>query len=391
MAVFRVEKTGNFTVMANQHLRDKNLSLKAKGLLSMFLSLPETWSYSIKGLARICKEGVDAIRTALKELIQAGYVVCSRKRNAMGQLKEAEYMIYEKPQAVALPENEEEATARAENAPAFSSPVLAKPAQEQPVLEKPTLGTPPQINNNILSPTGMDTRNSVTPKKKINKKTTKGNPYPSNPYQSQAAWVCEMPKRGFAMSYPTGARNDRADEIISAVKKRIGYEALSQEYGQDLMDEVLDVILRVKYLQSGTIRVDQGEYPVSFIQRQFNRLNSQHVIEVLENMKKTVSKITDPVQYLTTCLFKVSMSLTISIDAKMRYNDYRQAQSAVARAEEAAMDDLMEVMESDIWEELQSEKKRKKGTETAKNGNSLPVSPAFGGYRDYGVLGYSAG
>ena len=380
MAVFRVEKTGNFTVMANQHLRDKNLSLKAKGLLSMFLSLPETWSYSIKGLARICKEGVDAIRTALKELIQAGYVVCSRKRNAMGQLKEAEYMIYEKPQAVALPENEEEATARAENAPAFSSPVLAKPAQEQPVLEKPTLGTPPQINNNILSPTGMDTRNSVTPKKKINKKTTKGNPYPSNPYQSQAAWVCEMPKRGFAMSYPTGARNDRADEIISAVKKRIGYEALSQEYGQDLMDEVLDVILRVKYLQSGTIRVDQGEYPVSFIQRQ-----------VLENMKKTVSKITDPVQYLTTCLFKVSMSLTISLDAKMRYNDYRQAQSAVARAEAAAMDDLMEVMESDIWEELQSEKKRKKGTETAKNGNSLPVSPAFGGYRDYGVLGYCAG
>ena len=391
MAVFRVEKTGNFTVMANHHLRDKNLSLKAKGLLSMFLSLPETWSYSIKGLARICKEGVDAIRTALKELIQAGYVVCSRKRNAMGQLKEAEYMIYEKPQAVVQPENEEDTGAEAEDAPAFSSSVLAKPAQEQPVLEKPMLGTPPQINNNILSPTGMDTRNSVTPKKKINKKTTKRNPYPSNPYQSQAAWVCEMPKRGFAMSYPTGGRNDRSDEIISAVKKRIGYEALSQEYGQDLMDEVLDVILRVKYLQRGTIRVDQGEYPVSFIQRQFNRLNSQHVIEVLENMKKTVSKITDPVQYLTTCLFKVSMSLTISIDAKMRYNDYRQAQSAVARAEAAAMDDLMEVMESDIWEELQSEKKRKKGTETAKNGNSLPVSPAFGGYRDYGVLGYCAG
>ena len=150
MAVFRVEKTGNFTVMANHHLRDKNLSLKAKGLLSMFLSLPETWSYSIKGLARICKEGVDAIRTALKELIQAGYVVCSRKRNAMGQLKEAEYMIYEKPQAVVQPENEEDTGAEAEDAPAFSSSVLAKPAQEQPVLEKPTLGTPPQINNNIL-------------------------------------------------------------------------------------------------------------------------------------------------------------------------------------------------------------------------------------------------
>ena len=391
MAVFRVEKTGNFTVMANHHLRDKNLSLKAKGLLSMFLSLPETWSYSIKGLARICKEGVDAIRTSLKELIQAGYVVCSRKRNVMGQLKEAEYMIYEKPQAVAQPENEEETGVEAENAPAFSSPVLAEPAQEQPVLEKPTLETPPQINNNILSPTGMDTHNSVTPKKKINKKTTKGNPYPSNPYQSQAAWVCEMSKRGPAMSYPTGGQNDRADEIISAVKKRIGYEALSQEYGQDLMDEVLDVILRVKYLQRGTIRVDQGEYPVSFIQRQFNRLTSQHVIEVLENMKKTVSRITDPVQYLTTCLFRVSMSLTISIDAKMRYNDYRKAETARFQAEETAFGDHIETWPSGYWEEIKSEIKRKAMPEAAKHSCFLSGSSAYSGYRNHSVLGYCAG
>ena len=94
MAVYRVARTGNFTVMANYHLRDKNLTLKAKGLLSLILSLPEKWTFSIKGLARICKEGVDAIRAALQELKSAGYIIYTRVRNAMGQLKDAEYVIY---------------------------------------------------------------------------------------------------------------------------------------------------------------------------------------------------------------------------------------------------------------------------------------------------------
>ena len=74
MAVFRVEKTKNYTVMSNHHLRDKSLSLKAKGLLSLMLSLPEDWDYTTKGLARICRDGVDSIRSAVQELEQRGYV-----------------------------------------------------------------------------------------------------------------------------------------------------------------------------------------------------------------------------------------------------------------------------------------------------------------------------
>ncbi|MCL2776311.1 MAG: helix-turn-helix domain-containing protein, partial [Oscillospiraceae bacterium] len=74
MAVFRVEKNKNYTVMSNYHLKDKNLSLKSKGLLSLILSLPEEWNYTTRGLASICKEGVDCIGASLRELETAGYI-----------------------------------------------------------------------------------------------------------------------------------------------------------------------------------------------------------------------------------------------------------------------------------------------------------------------------
>lgn len=73
MAVFRVEKTKDFTVMSNHHLRNVSLSLKAKGLLSLMLSLPDNWDYTTKGLAHICKDGVDSISSAIKELEKQGY------------------------------------------------------------------------------------------------------------------------------------------------------------------------------------------------------------------------------------------------------------------------------------------------------------------------------
>ena len=80
MAVFRIERTRDYTVMSNHHLRDKGLSLKSKGLLSMMLSLPEDWNYTTRGLAKICKEGVDAIGGALRELESAGYIVRGKRR-----------------------------------------------------------------------------------------------------------------------------------------------------------------------------------------------------------------------------------------------------------------------------------------------------------------------
>ena len=86
MAVFRIEKTRDYTVMANHHLRNTALSLKAKGLLSLMLSLPEDWDYTTKGLARICRDGVDSICATVRELEDAGYIIRERVRNANGRL-----------------------------------------------------------------------------------------------------------------------------------------------------------------------------------------------------------------------------------------------------------------------------------------------------------------
>ena len=97
MAVFRIERTKNYTVMSNYHLRDKALSLKSKGLLSMMLSLPEDWNYTTRGLAKICKEGVDAIGGALRELESAGYIVRHQMRDRQGRICDTEYVIYEQP------------------------------------------------------------------------------------------------------------------------------------------------------------------------------------------------------------------------------------------------------------------------------------------------------
>ncbi len=98
MAVFRVERNKGYTVMSNHHLRNKELSLKAKGLLSQMLSLPEDWDYTLKGLSLINREKIDAIREAIRELERAGYIVRSRERDEKGRLRGADYVIFEQPQ-----------------------------------------------------------------------------------------------------------------------------------------------------------------------------------------------------------------------------------------------------------------------------------------------------
>ena len=137
MAVFRVERNKGYTVMSNHHLRNKELSLKAKGLLSQMLSLPEDWDYTLKGLSLINREKIDAIREAIKELERAGYIVRSRERDEKGRLRGADYVIFEQPQPPTP------------DLPTLENPTLDNPTQEKPTLEKPTLENPTQLNKDI--------------------------------------------------------------------------------------------------------------------------------------------------------------------------------------------------------------------------------------------------
>ncbi len=137
MAVFRVERNRGYTVMSNHHLRNKELSLKAKGLLSQMLSLPEDWDYTLAGLSLINKESIDAIRTAVWELEKAGYITRRQGRDERGKMTAIEYTIYEQPQPPEL------------DSPILENPTSAKPSLDFPTTGKPTTENPTQLNKDI--------------------------------------------------------------------------------------------------------------------------------------------------------------------------------------------------------------------------------------------------
>ena len=146
MSTFRVNKNVNYTVMSNHHLQDKRLSLKAKGLLSYMLSLPDDWDYSLKGLTVGCKDGLDSVRTAVLELEEHGYVRRQKVRNAKGQIIDYDYQVYESPveDDLAVPGKEGGPSApSATKSPKSrmkpcSSPFLDFPNLAEPNLEKAT-------------------------------------------------------------------------------------------------------------------------------------------------------------------------------------------------------------------------------------------------------------
>ncbi len=138
MAVIRVKKCKDYTVVNNSYLRDKNLSLKTIGLMTIMLSLPENWDYTIEGLANLLKDGRTTIRTALQELEENKYLVRNRKRDALGKLTSTEYILYEKNTI---------------------TPMLENPKLENLTLEKPTLENQTQLNTNIQSTKEINTNN----------------------------------------------------------------------------------------------------------------------------------------------------------------------------------------------------------------------------------------
>lgn len=136
MSVFRVEKSKNYTVMSNHHLRNTELSLRAKGLLSQILSLPEGWDYTIAGLANINKEGKDAVRAAVQELEKAGYIERRQTMDPGGKFSSNEYVVYESPRSVS---------------PLSENPSTVNPSTEKPSTGKPLTGNPTQLNKDISS------------------------------------------------------------------------------------------------------------------------------------------------------------------------------------------------------------------------------------------------
>ncbi|HJA18705.1 MAG TPA: helix-turn-helix domain-containing protein, partial [Candidatus Mediterraneibacter ornithocaccae] len=273
MAVFRVERNTGYTVMSNHHLRNKELTLKAKDLLSQMLSLPEDWDYTLAGLSHINREKIDAIREAVRELERAGYIVRSRERDEKGRLRGADYVIYEQPQ---LP-----------------------PTPDLPTLENPTQENPMQLNKDIQ-------RTDLPNKEKSNTDTKSTHSIPiHSPNPSPFEGAAQPPER------KRKEPNDAYRVYEEIIKDNICYDILKQDmpYDHDRIDEIVDLILETVCTRRRTIRIAGDDYPAELVKSKFMKLDSEHIRFVLDCMRENTTKIRNIKQYLRAALFNAPSTI----------------------------------------------------------------------------------
>jgi len=335
MAVFRVERTRDYTVMSNHHLKNRMLSLKAKGLLSIMLSLPDEWDYTLRGLAAISKEGVDAIRQAILELEEAGYIIRARSRNDKGQLSGTEYVIYEHPQPVSdspvlesttqensvmdsaekerpkhakslsnnvskgyeQPTNTETAVRKT---PMWENPTLDNPTLENPTLDKPTLENPTQLN----------TKESKTYPENKKPSTTSINP-------------------SISLSHPSVQRDgsdltDMVKKFQSQVRNNIDYFELSEGYETNIeqLDEIVDLMVETLCSARPTISVAGDNLPASLVKERLLKINSQHIEYVMNSLKANTTPVRNIKRYLLTVLFNAPATIDNYYTAQFQHEYY---------------------------------------------------------------------
>lgn len=279
MAVFRVQKTQNYTIMSNHHLRNKALSLKSKGLLSLMLSLPEDWDYTTRGLASICKEGVDSVCATVRELEAAGYIIRRRVRDKNGQMRGMEYTVLEEPQP---PQPE----------PGQAAPDCAQPKQAKPKREKPVQDNPAQLN-------------TKRQKKEITKNV-------SNPIRTA----------------------DEREQYRALIRENIEYDILSANNPGDTMrlDELVELMLDTVCSKRSSIRVAGDEFPAEVVKSRFLKLEAQHIQYVLDSLKDNPPHIRNIKKYLLAALYNAPLTMENYYAAQINHDLYgRNRGDAICR------------------------------------------------------------
>ena len=254
MAVFRVERNSGYTVMSNHHLRNKELTLKAKGLLSQMLSLPEDWDYTLAGLSHINRESIDAIRTAVWELEKAGYILRRQGRDEKGKMTAIEYTIYEQPQ------------------PMLENPIPGKPMLENPTTDNPTSENPTQLNKD----------RSRTNLSKKEKSITDLSSTDSFPILSPDPSPCRAaPERKGTEAFKQSA----VDIYREIIMENIEYDTLTQDPKMDKerLDEIVDLMLETVCSARKTLRIAGDDYPAELVKSKFLKLNSSHIEFVMDD------------------------------------------------------------------------------------------------------------
>jgi len=287
MAVFRISKSKDFTIMSNNHLRNKLLSLKAKGLQSLMLSLPEDWDYSQKGLARICKDGVAGIGTALQELEKHGYLTRRQIRDDKGKYIDLEYTIHEIP----IEPAEYVATTVDNSEPELIEPDRDNPKPGKPVPAKPAPGKPVQLNTNdqVLKESNTDLLNI---------------------HQSIRADAPDT--------------MDAIDVYREILKENISFDYLCRErrHRADEIGELLELMLETVCSKKKTIRVGGDDKPAEIVKSRMMKLNQFHIEYVLETLANNTTDVRNIKGYMLTTLYNAPGTIGNYYKSKVNHDLY---------------------------------------------------------------------
>ena len=283
MAVFRVERTRDYTVMSNHHLKNKELTLKAKGLLSQMLSLPEDWDYTLSGLSAINRESKDAIRSAVNELESAGYIRRRQTVDARGKFSGNEYVIYEQP-------------------PLLDSPLSENPTTGNPLTEKPSPENPTQLNIDITNTQKSNTNLSKTH---------------SIPFLSEETAQAPESKRSDAKL--------RDMEIYrEIIKENIGYDYLLQDlpYDHDRIDEIVELMVETVCSGRKSIRVAGNDYPKEVVKSRLLKIDGEHIKFVFDCLRENTTKVRNIRQYLLATLWNAPTTIGSYYSALVNHDMY---------------------------------------------------------------------
>ena len=271
MGVFRVNKNKNYTVMSNVHLRDKALPLKAKGLLSLMLSLPEDWDYSMRGLAKLSADGLDSTRAAVKALERSGYVVRRQLYDARGRFSNNEYTVFEIPQP---------------SSPSSDLPLTGKPSTEKPSSDAPLSEKPSQIN----------TEQVITQERNTD----------LNNYQS--------------INLDGMDRMDERERYREIIEENIEYEIMKDRPDGDRLGEIVEIMLDAVCSTAPTIRINGEDMPQQVVKSRFLKLDSSHIEYVFHAMKECPSDIRNIRAYLLTTLYNAPATMDNFYSAKVNHD-----------------------------------------------------------------------
>ena len=271
MAVCRVKKNKNYTSMSNYHLRDMNLSNKARGILSTMLSLPDDWDYTTRGLSKICKDGVDGITAQLKELERCGYLIRNRIRDNTGRIVDMEYIIFEQPYTTS---------------PDTEYPDMAEPDKAIPHTEK-------------LAQINIDKQITDEPN------TESVNTHSIHSDGARPSVLASLETKRNEL------KSRDMDIYREIVKENISYDYLLEDmpHHKDRLDEVLELIVENVCSTKNYIRVAGADYPAEMVRSRLMKLDMEHIRFVFDCLNENTTKIRNIKQYLLTTLYNAPTTI----------------------------------------------------------------------------------